>query len=132
MPFVLIREGVIEAIHAEQTARHGHRTGLRARSPLSLMHARVSALNESAATDLASLAACYGYALSHEQPFHEASLATALIATELFLSLNGYQLTADDTACCLGFTVAGNGELGAEAFASWIRGHIAPQPATAA
>lgn len=124
MTFVLIREGLIEAIQAEQVAEHGGRAGLRELSPMKMMHARVRALNESASTDLASLAACYGYALAHDQLFHDANLSTALITTELFLSLNGYRLSADDTTCFLGFTVVGNGELSAEAFASWIRGHI--------
>lgn len=132
MPFVLIREGLIEAIQAEQAAEHGGRAGLRERSPMKMMHARVRALNESASTDLASLAACYGYALAHDQLFHDANLSTALITTELFLSLNGYRLSADDTTCFLGFSVVANGELSAEAFASWIRGHIAPQPAATA
>ena len=123
MPFILIQEGVIEAIQAELAAEHGGRAGLRELSPIRMMHARAHALNDSTATDLASLAACYGYALAHDQLFHDA----ALIATELFLSLNGSRLGADDTTCFLGFTVVGNGELSAEAFASWIRGHIAPQ-----
>ena len=127
MPFVLVRESLIEAVQAEQAAEHGGRTGLRELSPMKMMHARVRALNESASTDLASLAACYGYALAHDQLFHDANLSTALIITELFLSLNGYRLSADDTTCFLGFTVVGNGELSAEAFASWIRGHITAQ-----
>ncbi|HTM81115.1 death-on-curing protein [Asticcacaulis sp.] len=127
MPFVLIREGLIEAIQAEQVAEHGGQAGLRELSPMKMMHARVRALNESASTDLASLAACYGYVLAHDQLFHDANLSTALITTELFLSLNGYRLSADDTTCFLGFTVVGNGELSGEAFASWIRGHITPQ-----
>ena len=127
MPFILIREGLIEAIQAEQVAEHGGQAGLRELSPMKMMHARVRALNESASTDLASLAACYGYALAHDQLFHDANLSTALITTELFLSLNGYRLSADDTTCFLGFMVVGNGELSAEAFASWIRGHLTPQ-----
>ncbi len=132
MPFVLIREGLIEAIQAEQVAEHGGQAGLHERSLLKMMHARVRALNESTSTDLASLAACYGYALAHDQLFHDANLPTALITTELFLSLNSYRLSADDTTCFLGFTVVGNGELSAEAFANWIRDHIAPQAAMAA
>ena len=127
MPFVLIQEGLIEAIQAELVAEHGGRAGLRELSPIRMMHARANALNDSTSTDLASLAACYGYALAHDQLFHDANLSTALVITELFLSLNGHQLSADDTTCFLGFTVVGNDELSAEAFASWIRSHIAPQ-----
>jgi len=126
MPFILIREGLIEAIQAEQTAEHGGRAGLRELSMMKMMHARARALSESSATDLASLAACYGYALAHDQLFHDANLGTALITIELFLTLNGYALSADDTTCFLGFMVVANGELSAEAFASWIRNHIVP------
>ena len=127
MPFVLIQEGVIEAIQSELVAEHGGQAGLRELSPIRFMHARAHALNDSTSTDPASLAACYGFALAHDQLFHDANLSTALIATELFLSLNGSRLGADDTTCFLGFMVVGNGELSAEAFASWIRGHIVPQ-----
>jgi death-on-curing protein len=132
MAFVLIRDGLIEAIQAEQVAHHGGQAGLRELSPIEMMHARAHALNESNSTDLASLAACYAYTLAHDQLFYDANLSTALITTELFLSLNGYRLSADDTTCFLGFTVVGNGELSAEAFARWIRSHIAPQTETTA
>jgi death on curing protein len=134
MPFILIRDGVIEALQAEIAAQHssseagdmGHERGLRERSLMKLMHARVRALNESSATDLASLAACYGYALAYDQLFFDGNLPTALTTIELFLSLNGYTLSADDTTCFLGLMVVANGELSAESFASWIRSHITP------
>lgn len=129
MPFVLIREGLIEAIQAEIAAEHGGPAALRERSPLKMLHARVRALNESTSSDLASLAACYGYALAHDQLFEDVNLPTALVAIELFLSLNNCRLAADDTTCFLGLMVVANGELSAEAFASWIRGHIVAMPA---
>ncbi|MDV6331014.1 death-on-curing protein [Asticcacaulis sp. 201] len=135
MAFLLIREGVIEAVQAELVADHGtnadRATGLRERSMMKMMHARVHALNQSSATDLASLAACYGYALAHDQLFHGGNLAVALITIELFLTLNGYMLSADDTTCFLGLMVVADGELSAENFASWIRNHIVPMPAKA-
>jgi death-on-curing protein len=130
MPFILIRDGVIEALQAEIATQHGggqgNERGLRELSMMKMMHARVKALNESSATDLASLAACYGYALAHDQLFFDVNLPTALTTIELFLSLNGYGLSADDTTCFLGLMVVANGELSAESFASWIRNHIMP------
>ncbi len=132
MAFILLRDGIIAAIQAEQVAEHGGRMGLRERSMMKMLSARVRALNESSATDLASLAACYGYGLAHDQLFYDGNLATGLIAIELFLSLNGYALSADDTTCFLGLMVVANGELSAEAFASWIRSHIVTLKAAAA
>jgi death on curing protein len=131
MAFTLLRDGMIQTIQAELTAEHGGRAGLRELSMMKMLYARTRALNESSSTDLASLAAFYGYGLAHDQLFHDANLATALITIELFLNLNGYQLSADDTTCFLGLMVVADGELSAEAFADWIRSHISPLPAAA-
>ena len=131
MALVLLSDGVIEAIQAELAARHGGRTGLHERSMMKMLYARARALSESSATDLASLAACYGYGLAHDQLFHDGNLATALVVIELFLNLNGYELSADDTTCFLGLMVVADGELSAEAFASWIRTHIVPRKTAA-
>ena len=129
MPFQLLTDGVIEALQAELAAQHHGQTGLRELSMLKMLYARAEVLSESSSTDLASLAAIYGYGLAHDQLFHSGNLPTALLAIELFLHLNGYRLVADDTTCFLGLTVVADGELSAEAFASWIRSHIAPADA---
>ncbi|HWU48353.1 MAG TPA: death-on-curing protein [Asticcacaulis sp.] len=124
MPLVLIKDGVIEAVQAHLAAAHGGRSGLREKSMLRLLYARAQMLSESASTDVAALAACYGYGLAHDHLFHSHNSGAALIVIELFLTLNGFRLKADDMACSLGLSVAGQGELGAEAFADWIRSHI--------
>ena len=129
--FTLLRDGIIQAVQAEVVAEHGGRVGLRELSMMKMLYARARALNESSATDLASLAACYGYGLAHDQLFHDGNLALALIVIELFLNLNGYELSADDTTCFLGLMVVADGELSAEAFASWIRTHIVPRKSAA-
>lgn len=130
MSFVLLSDGIIPAIQAEQAALHGGRAGLRELSMLKMLLARVEVLSQSSATDLASLAAFYGYGLAHDQLFHSDNLPTALVVIELILQLNGHRLVADDTTCFLGLQVVCDGELSAEAFASWIRRHIAPAEAT--
>ncbi len=126
MAYTLLSEGVIQAIQSEVVTRYGGRTGTRELSMLRMLYARAEVLSESSSTDLASLAAIYGYGLAHDALFFDANTPTALLAVELFLSLNGYRLVADDTTCYLGFNVVANGELSPEAFASWIRTHIAP------
>ena len=126
MAFQLLTDGIIEAIQAEQAAVHHSQTGLRELSMLKMLYARAEVLSESSSTDLASLAAIYGYGLAHDQLFHSGNLPTALLAIELFLHLNGHRLIADDATCFLGLNVVADGELSAEAFASWIRSHIAP------
>jgi len=130
--FVLLKDGIIAAIQAELAAEYGGTAGLRELSMLRMLMARTEALSESRTADLASLAACYGFGLAHDELFHSHNLTTALLAIEVFLSQNGYRLVADDTTCYLGFGVVANGELSAEAFASWIRGHIVPAEGAAA
>lgn len=124
MALILLHEDIIEAVQAEQAALHNGRSGLRERSMLKMLMARAEVLSESSSTDLASLAAIYGYGLAHDQLFHSDNMPTALIAVELFLNLNGHRLVADDTTCFLGMCLIADGETSAEAFASWIRGHI--------
>jgi len=124
MAFILLTDGVIPAIQAELAAAHGGATGLQELSMLRMLMARAEVLNEVSSTDLASLAACYGYGLAHDQLFVSNNLPTALVAIELFLNLNGHRLIADDTTCFLGLSVVADGELSAEAFAGWIRRHI--------
>lgn len=127
MSFITLAPGVISTVQAEQASIHGGRAGLKPDSRFHILEDRIEALAGSASTDLASLAACYGYSLAYDQPFHDANLSTALIATELCLTLNGHTLSADDTNCFLGFMVVANGELSAEAFADWLRRHIVVQ-----
>lgn len=126
MAYTLLHEDAIPAIQAELAAQYGGQTGTRELSMLKMLIARAEVLSESHSTDLASLAAIYGYGLAHDQLFNSMNLPTALLAIELFLGLNGHRLVADDTTCFLGLTVVADGELSAEAFASWIRSHIAP------
>lgn len=132
MKLVLLHHGLIEAVQAHLAAQTGSAPGLKAPGGLDLIHDRAEVLSQSLATDVASLAACYGYALAHDRPFLSQNRATALVAIELVLGLNGYALRADDTACFLGIHVAGQDELGAEAFAGWIRRHADAQSRRAA
>jgi death-on-curing protein len=127
MPYTLLQPGTIEAIQTEQAAVHGGSTTMRSPDLIQILLDRAIALNESAATDLASLAACYAYGLAHGKPFHDGNLSTALICTELFLTINGHRLLADDSTCVLGFSVLADGELSAESFTNWVRTHIAPR-----
>ncbi|HEX7801069.1 MAG TPA: death-on-curing protein [Asticcacaulis sp.] len=132
MALALIADGVIEAAQAQLAAAHGGRAGLRERSMLRLLYARARMLSESASTDAAALAACYGYGLARDRLFYSQNTGVALLSVELALRLNGCRLTADDTACFLSLSLAGQGEPGAESFAGWIRGHIAEQARDAA
>ena len=82
---------VIKAFHDRQINEHGGLPGLRDEGLL------LSALSrpENAfhytdpKPDVAELAAAYGFGLAKNHPFNDANKRTALIATRLFLKLNG-------------------------------------------
>ena len=53
--------------------------------------------------------------------------SAALIATELFLVVNGFELIVDDAECVLTVLSLAAGELEEAEFAEWLRRHIEPR-----
>ena len=74
--------------------------------------------------DVAALAACQGVGLAKNHPFIDGNKRTAFVAVELFLLLNGWELTAPDTDCVLTMLAVAAGTLDESAYADWIRSHI--------
>jgi len=68
----------------------------------------------------ADLAAAYGYGLIRNHPFVDGNKRIALVMAELFLALNGYELTAADTDCLQTFLLLAEGTLSEDDFASWL------------
>ena len=52
---------------------------------------------------LARLAASYAFGISRNHPFLDGNKRTSLVVTELFLDLNGIELTATDAECVATF-----------------------------
>ena len=73
--------------------------------------------------DAPALAAAYGWGISRNHPFIDGNKRTGFVATELFLNLNGYELTADDADCVLTMLSVAAGDLTEDAFAAWLRQH---------
>ena len=82
--------------------------------------------------DVAALAAAYGYGLAKNHPFIDGNKRTAFVAVELFLALNGSQLTASDTDCVMTMLAVAASDIDENAFADWIRHHSAPVGSPAA
>jgi death on curing protein len=124
--WVWIDPAVIRAVHDEQLAEHGGAGGTRDSTLLESALARPLQLAAYGEPDAAALAASYGYGLARNHPFVDGNKRTAFVAVELFLALNGFELTADDVSCVLTMLDVAAGEITEEAFAAWVRGHIAP------
>jgi death-on-curing protein len=125
-PWVWIDAVVIHAVHGKQLAVHGGGMGTRDGGLLEPALARPMQLAAVETPDVATLAAAYGYGLAKNHPFIDGNKRTAFVAVELFLALNGSQLTANDTDCVMTMLAVAASDIDEDAFADWIRRHSAP------
>jgi death on curing protein len=114
---------VMRAVHEEQLAEHGGAPGLRDEGLLESALARPRHLATYGEPDAAELAAGYGVGLAKNHPFVDGNKRTAFVAVELFLELDGFELTADDVSCTLTLLAVAAGRMDETAFARWLRQH---------
>jgi death-on-curing protein len=120
---------VVLAIHDEQLAEHGGQPGVRDRGLLESAMARPQNQFAYGEHSVARLAASYAFGISRNHPFLDGNKRTSLVVAELFLELNGLELTATDAQCVTTFLQLAAGELSEEQLAEWIAGHSTPPAA---
>ena len=118
-----INRAVLIAVHDMQLAEHGGGAGLRDKNLLESAMAKPQNLAVYGAPDAAALAAAYGYGISRNHAFVDGNKRTGLVAAELFLGLNGWQLLVTDSDCVLTMLAVASGDITEEEFAAWIRAH---------
>ncbi len=121
--WVWIEPSVIHAVHDEQLAEHGGGAGLRDAGLLESALARPQQLATYGQPDAAALAAAYAFGLAKNHPFTDGNKRTAFVALELFLALNGWELTASDAECVMAMLQLAASECTEEQFADWVRSH---------
>jgi death-on-curing protein len=107
---------------------HGGSSGVRDQGLLSSALDRpknIAAYEPDGESDLARLAAAYGYGIAKNRPFIDGYKRTALVVTETFLNLNGLALLADDATCVAVIEALSSGTMKEDKFARWIRENIA-------
>lgn len=122
--WVWLESALIHAVHDEQLAEHGGGVGVRDINLLESALARPRQLEYYGSPDAANLAASYGYGISRNHPFIDGNKRTGFVALELFLALNGFELTASDADCVLTMLSVAAGDIEEAAFADWIRQHM--------
>lgn len=130
--WVWIVRSVVIAAHNEQLAEHGGAAGIRDAGLLDSALARAENLAAYGDPDVAALAAAYGFGIVRNHPFVDGNKRAALIATELFLVVNGFELIVDDAECVLTVLALAAGELDEAEFAGWLRRHAEPRRSPAA
>lgn len=114
-------------LHAESLAEHGGGQGLRDEGLLDSALTRPQNLAAYGNPDHAALAASYGLGLAKNHAFVDGNRRAALLATGLFLYLNGWRLTASQADTTLAMLSLAAGELSEDAFAAWLRAHSVPR-----
>jgi len=124
--WIWIEEAVVWAVHEAQLAEHGGSAGVRDSGLLASALARPLNLAAYGEPDVAALAAAYGYGIARNHPFIDGNKRTAFVCTELFLMLNGANLTADDANCVATMLALAAGDLAEADFAAWLRSYTTP------
>ena len=110
-------------LHAESLAEHGGSQGMRDEGLLDSALAHPLNLAAYGQPDHAALAASYGIGIAKNHPFIDGNKRAALLATGLFLYLNGYRLTASQADTTIAMLSVAAGELTEDTFAAWLRQH---------
>ena len=109
-------------LHGESLAEHGGLPGLRDRGALEASLARPRHLHSyEPESDLARLAAAYGFGIVRNHPFNDGNKRAGFLALGLFLECNGHQLTADPTEAIAVILRLAEGKLTESELAGWIR-----------
>ena len=123
---IWVRYDVVIAIHRRQLAEHGGGEGIRdvgllesaLDKPKNLYH------YSDPKPALAAMAASYAYGIALNHPFVDGNKRTAFIACQLFLRLNGIQITASQAEKYDIFIKLASGDLSEKSLAKWINEHI--------
>ena len=124
-----LSRAMIEAMHGEQVREHGGQHGLRDAGLLVSALARPKHVGSyEPEADLARLAAEYCYGLAKNHPFVDGNKRVALVAMNVFLQVNGYELDAPEPAAVDVIMRVADGRLSAPQVADWVRTVLVPYP----
>lgn len=118
----------VVAIQAELIAEHGGLAGPPRQGDLEAALGRpvnLHAYSENPPT-LPRLAAAYGYALARGHCFPDGNKRVALATIDVFLRMNGLQLTADEMDAVDTIQSLAAGNLTEEALAEWLTANSSP------
>ena len=118
---------IVEALHADQVLEHGGSLGIRDEGLLESALARPQQKwHYEPGTDLATLAAAYAFGIAKNHPFIDGNKRGAHAAMEVFLMLNGLELTGTvDEHETLMLDLA-DGRISREQLATWLEQRTKP------
>jgi death-on-curing protein len=113
---------VVDAIQTDMLLNHGGVPGLRDEDLLESALARPrQRFTYDATTDLAALAAAYGFGLARNHPYSDGNKRVAFVTMGMFLGLNGLEFTASEAEVVTTLVSLASGTLDEDTLADWIR-----------
>lgn len=120
MAWVWVDKSMLLLLHDESLATHGGDSGMRDEGLLDSALARPENLAAYEQPDFAALAASYCVGIAKNHPFVDGNKRAALLATGLFLLLNGKKLTASQADAALAILGVAGSEISEAEFAAWV------------
>jgi death-on-curing protein len=116
---------VLDAVHFDQLREHGGLVGIRDENALQAVLARPQQRWQyEPASDLAALAATYGWRLVTSHPYRDGNKRTAFLAMLVFLGLNSFDLEATQEEVVTTMLAAAAGQVSEAELADWVRSHL--------
>lgn len=127
MAWIWLHPAAVLAAHDEQIAEHGGIAGIRDAGLLGEALARPRHLDAGGMPDAATLAAAYACGIVRNRPFIDGNKRMSFVALELFLTLNGQLLAANDGDIVCVVSDLADGTLSEAELAGWVRQSM-PRP----
>jgi death-on-curing protein len=121
---VWVETDVVLAIHDEQLSEHGGLPGVRDMGLLRSALDRPRNLFAYEGADLIGLAAAYGFGIARNHPFNDGNKRVSAVVTEVFLALNGLELTASDDDVVATWLALAAGAIDESQFGTWLRDNV--------
>jgi death-on-curing protein len=113
---------VLDAIHLDQVREHGGLPGVREENVLESALARAKQRwHYEPGSDMATLAAAYGWGLATSHPYRDGNKRIAFLAMAVFLELNGYRLEATELEVVQLMLAVADNRLKERELAAWLR-----------
>ena len=118
--FVWVREDAILAVHDRLLAIHGGAAGIRDRGLLDSAMARPQNLAAYGSPNVFQLAAAYASGIVQNHPFVDGNKRAGFMAAFIFLSRNGWDLSASEVEATRTMLRLAAGETSEEQLAVWL------------
>ena len=127
---IWIHKDIVLAIHSRQIAEHGGLSGIR---DLSLLESALAGPLQvfhytNPKPTIPNLAANYAYGIAKNHPFNDGNKRVAFVVCQLFVRLNGFQITASKEEKYRIFLGLADGKITLDELALRLQEHSSPSP----